>query len=325
VTGARLVLGVLLLALATPLAASEPLAIRDQNPLIRGLYLPVWSDDLPAGDRFAQRFTLTVSNTTNLERATGEALRVDGEALELRWLLSWQPLDGLQVRFTLPLVYYSGGTFDDLVDGWHELFGLSDGSRPLVPSDDLMYYYLSDQGMLLEKQGGTAFGDAALEAGLQLHQSDRVQVSAWLGIEAPTGDSSRLTGNDHWDVGTWLEYGQALNDQLSVEARVGVVRPGSAAPLPLPPSDWVAFGSLGTTWEASPALAVRLQLDAHDGMVEDTALRFLGEVLQLSVGAQLRSAGGWRWEIALTEDLRVDASPDFALQLSLHIGGGDAP
>jgi hypothetical protein len=60
-------------------------------------------------------------------------------------------------------------------------------------------------------------------------------------------------------------------------------------------------------------------------MVEDTGLRFLGEALQFTLGAQLRSSGGWRWQLALTEDLIVEASPDFALQLSLQIGAGGTP
>jgi hypothetical protein len=50
-------------------------------------------------------------------------------------------------------------------------------------------------------------------------------------------------------------------------------------------------------------------------------LRFLGEVLLLTLGAEYRSANDWRWQLALTEDLRVDASPDFAIQLSVQIGG----
>jgi hypothetical protein len=188
-----------------------------------------------------------------------------------------------------------------------------------------MYYYLSRRGMVLETQGGSALGDSALEAGLQLHETDRDHLSAWLGVEAPTGDSAQLSGNDDWDGATWLEYGRSLNPRMSLEARAGVVRPGSAAPLPLPPRDWVAFGSVGATWSATPALALRVQLDGHDGMVEDTGVRFLGEALQFTIGAQLRSSGGWRWQLALTEDLIVEASPDFALQLSLQIGAGGAP
>jgi hypothetical protein len=315
--------GAVLCALvAAPLAAGEPIPIRDQNPLIRGLYLPVPGDEPPATGRPVQRFILTVSNTTNIERPNGESIWVDGESLELRWLFAWQPTEGLQVRFTLPVVHYGGGAFDGLVDQWHDLLGLSGGWRPRIPGNDFIYYYGSPDGTLYEADGGTALGDGALEAGVELRQTERSYLNAWFGLEAPTGDSSRLTGNDAWDFGTWLEGGFIVNGRTSLDARAGLVRPGSAAPLPLEPQQWVPFGTVGATWNATPALGLRLQVDAHGRMLEDTDLRFLGEAVQLTLGAEYRSAGGWRWQLALSEDVLVNASPDFAIQLGVQIGGG---
>ncbi len=112
------------------------------------------------------------------------------------------------------------------------------------------------------------------------------------------------------------------NERLSIEARLGAVKPGSGAPLWLEPRDWVAFASLGTTWEIAPSFELCVQLDAHDGMFDDTEMRFLGDALLLSVGAEYRTAGGWHWQLVLAEDLRVEASPDFAIQLGLQIGTG---
>jgi hypothetical protein len=268
-----------------------------------------------------QRFVFTLSNTCNIERSAHDGLRVDGESLELRWLVGWQPAERLRIRANVPLVYYGGGAFDGVVDGWHDLFGMPNGSRRYVRGGDLLYRYRTLDGMVEQTDSRMALGDTALEAGLDLHRTDRAQLSAWVGVEAPTGDSEAFTGNDAWDTGLWLEGAWSLSGRTSLAARAGMVRPGSAAPLPLAARSWVAFGVLGATWQAAPALALQLQLDAHEGMLEDTDLRFLGEALQATLGAQYRSVSGWRWQLALTEDLRVNASPDFALQLSVHIGG----
>jgi hypothetical protein len=320
--GTRVLLGACLLTLAVPLAAAhELLAVRDQNPLIRGLYLPVSADEPSAGDPLVQRFVLTLSNTCNIERSSHDGLRVDGEALELRWLMAWRPADRLRIRATVPLVYYGGGALDGVVDGWHEVLGLPDGSRSYVRGGDLVYRYRTLDATVQQTDSRVALGDSALEAGFELRKTDRSQLSAWVGVEAPTGDREAFTGNEAWDVGTWLEGGWRLTARTSLAARAGVVRPGSAAPLPLEARRTVVFGSLGATWEAAPALALQLQLDAHQGMLEDTDLRLLGEALQLTLGALYRSVSGWRWQLALTEDLRVNASPDFALQLSVHVGG----
>jgi hypothetical protein len=317
----RVFAGALLLALAAPLAAHEPIPIRDQNPLIRGLYLPVPGDVPAATGTLVQRLALTLTNSTNVEVSNGETLRADGESLELRWLLAWQPLERLQLRAAVPVVSYSGGALDGLVEEWHDLLGVSGGWRGRVPDDDLMYYYVSPDGMMLETDSRTALGDIALEAGLSLRETGRARLSAWLGVEAPTGDDKSLTGNEAWDFGAWLEGGVELKG-VGIDGRLGVVRPGSANPLPLEARDWIAFGSIGASWELTPALALRLQVDAHDGMLEDSGLRFLGEVLQLTIGAQYRSPGGWRWQLALAEDVLVDSAPDFAIQLGVQIGGG---
>jgi hypothetical protein len=71
----------------------------------------------------------------------------------------------------------------------------------------------------------------------------------------------------------------------------------------------------------TPALGLRLQVDAHGRMVETSKLRFLGDAVQLTLGAEYRSAGGWRWQLALSEDVLVDASPDFAILLGVQVGG----
>lgn len=317
---ATLSLGSALLLIAAPLAAHEPIPIRDQNPLIRGLYLPVLGDTAPVTGSTVQRFVLTVSNTTNIERADGESIWVDGESLELRWLLAWQPVERLQLRFTLPLVHYGGGALDGIVDGWHEMFGMSGGWRPKIAGDEFIYYYSSPDGTLYEADGGTALGDSALEAGIRLRQTERGRLTAWLGVEAPTGDSSRITGNEAWDFGAWLE-GSVVWGRASFDARGGLVRPGSAEPLPLEARDWAPFGSVGVAWHATPALGLRLQVEAHGRMVENSDLCFLGDAVQLTVGAEYRSPGGWRWQLALSEDVLVDASPDFAIQLGVQVGG----
>lgn len=319
----RATLGALLLTLASHASAHEPLASRDQNPLIRGLYLPVPSDDAPADGSLIQRFVLTLSNTTTLETEGGESLHVDGESLELRWLLAWRPVERVRLRFTVPVVHYGGGTLDHAVDEWHDLLGLSDGARAQVPSDDFTYRYAMATGAVQMTDSGAALGDSALEAGWLLTESTRRRLSLWVGMEAPTGDEARLTGNDAWDAAAWLEGDMTTSKRMRLAGRLGVVRPGSAAPLPLAPRDWVAFGSLGAAWDLGPSLALAMQLDAHDGMLADTQLRFLGPALQLTVAAQYRSANGWSLHFGIAEDLYVGASPDVTFQLGVRIGGHD--
>ena len=316
----RAVVGTLLLALASGASGAEALAVRDRNPLIRGQYLPLPVAEPPSDGRPIHQLQLTLSNTANVETRGGESLHVDGESLELRWLAAWQPTERIELRFTVPVFHDSGGVLDSAIDGWHDAFGLSEGARPNIADGAFTYSYTSAAGTVLETGSHTALGDSAIEAGYLLNQTPGTALRAWLGAEVPTGERSRLTGNGGWDVGAWLEGGGSPSHRLQIDGRLGVVLPGSGAPLPLEPRTWVAFGGLGATWGALRSLDLRLQVDAHDGFFDDTELRFLGPAVVLTVGAEYRSRAGWRFQFAISEDLRVDASPDVALHFGLQIG-----
>ena len=71
--------------------ADEFFATRDQNPLLRGFYLPLPSDS-PRDADAVMSATLLVSNTLNVEMRGRESLLVDGEsaALELTYENSWR-------------------------------------------------------------------------------------------------------------------------------------------------------------------------------------------------------------------------------------------
>ncbi len=130
---ARAAAGTLLLTLIAPLAAGAPGCDSRPESADSRLVPPVPGvDPWPRWAGFQQRFVLTLSNTTNIETASGELLYVDGESLELRWLLAWQPLEHVRVRLTVPVVHYSGGVLDEVVDQWHDFLNLPGGPRPGV-------------------------------------------------------------------------------------------------------------------------------------------------------------------------------------------------
>src|ERR1700735_3089810 len=66
-----------------PARADEFFLVRDENPLIRGFYLPLPSDSrLTDGADLSA--TLSISNTLNVENRGQESLLVDGESHTLR-------------------------------------------------------------------------------------------------------------------------------------------------------------------------------------------------------------------------------------------------
>ena len=118
----------LLAICAGPLCAEDFFATRNQNPLLRGFYLPLPSD-ARQDPGAAWSATLLVSNTLNVERNSHESLLVDGEstALDLTYENAISPR--WRYRFTVPIIHDSGGVLDSVIDAWHELFGFSRGAR----------------------------------------------------------------------------------------------------------------------------------------------------------------------------------------------------
>lgn len=265
-----------------------------------------------------QDLTFTISNTTNIEARDGEELLVDGEATEVRWNGRWQLASRWQLQFSIPVVHYSGGRLDSTIDDWHRLLGLPRGDRPLRPEDQLEYAYQDASGHSLNvSDSHTGLADSSIEAGFTAVSTADATVDFWIGLELPTGDTSALTGNGALDVAGWISAQWRLTQSWALDTTLGLTRPGSVDPLPLERNNVVPFGSVALSW-TRPRYGFALQLDAHDSCVENSRLDFLGAATLLTVGGHYQTAGGWRLELAVTEDVRVGASPDVAFYFGIR-------
>ena len=137
-------------------------------------------------------------------------------------------------------------------------------------------------------------------------------------MELPIGERSALLGNGSVDAAIWLSGARQLAEHWQLDATLGITRPGSVEPLPLAAPGAIPFGSVALSWEGAPAYGLTLQIDAHGSCVEDSDLDFLGSAALLTVGGHFLFASGWRFELAVTEDLRPGASPDIVFYFALR-------
>ena len=191
--------------------------VRDQNPLIRGVYLPVGRPATTADRSGRQDFTLTVSNTTNLDTNGDEELLVDGETTELRWSGDWPLSRGWQLQVSIPLVHYEGGHLDSMIDDWHRFLGLPRGDRPARPENQLEFsYWRADSARVDIGESHTGIGDSAIEIGYTALATDRSTLNLWLGVELPTGERSALSGNGSRGCGRVVERRPTIGGTLAV-------------------------------------------------------------------------------------------------------------
>jgi hypothetical protein len=303
------------LAAAGALRAEEFFPIRDQNPLLRGFYLPLPSDSR-SDARAALSATLLVSNTLNVESNSHESLLVDGESAVLDITYENSLSRNWRYRFTVPIVHDSGGVLDSVIDAWHEAFGLPRGYRPLYPKKQLDYSYSGDASIDLD-HSHTGLGDIAADLGWYAMDDARRTLSLWAGLKAPTGTVSDLTSDGAWDGAVWL-HGAARGPTWQLAAELGVAQPFGDEIFGGMAHRSSVFARFAATRAAGSAWSLRAQLDAQSGHVAGSDLRFLGPSLQLSLGAARRLRGRWRLEMGFSEDIAVNTAPDITFFLGIR-------
>jgi hypothetical protein len=291
----------------SPARADEFFQVRDENPLLRGFYLPLPSDGrLSDGPDFSA--TVSISNTLNVESRPQESLLVDGESDTLRLSYEDALYRSWRFRFTVPLIHDSGGFLDSTIAHWHRWFGFNPGNRPFYPQNELVYSY-SGRGSVDLTRPQTGLGDIAGELGFYPIDDAHRTVSLWGGLEAPTGSAAKLTGDGAWDGAVWA-HGALRWPQWQLAAELGLAQPfgdeifAGAAHRTSLFARFAATRALGSAW------SLRAQLDGQTGRVEDSNLRFLGPSLQLTVGAVRRLGPHWRLEFGFAEDAAVNTAPD---------------
>ena len=298
-----------------PAQADEFFQVRDENPLIRGFYLPLPSDSR-SSDAMNLSATLSISNTLNVENQAGENLLVDGESDVLRLSFEDSLYPSWRYRFTVPVIHDSGGILDSAIDHWHRWFGFNPGNRPFYPQNELVYRY-SGRGNVDLTQPQTSIGDISAELGWYPIDDAHRTLSLWGGLEAPTGSVSKLTGDGAWDGALWA-HGALRWPKWQLAAELGLAQPfgdeifGGAAHRTSMFARFAATRSLSSAW------SLRAQLDGQTGRVEDSTARFLGPSLQLTVGAVRRLGERWRIEFGFAEDVAVNTAPDITFFLGIR-------
>jgi hypothetical protein len=297
------------------LRAEEFFATRDQNPLLRGFYLPLPSDT-PLHSGATLSATLQVSNTFNVESKPRESLFVDGESDALDLTYENALAQRWRYRFSVPIIHDSGGILDSAIDTWHELFGFNRGYRPVYPKSRVDYFY-SGQGSVNLNHPQTSVGDIAADAGWYAVDDGRRTVSLWGGLKAPTGSVPGLTSDGAWDGALWA-HSAVRWPKWQLAAELGVAQPFGDEIFAGTAHRSSVFARFAATRAFGPVWSLRAQLDGQTGHVAGTDTRFLGPSLQLTVGAVRRLMGRWSIQMGFAEDAAVNTAPDITFFLGIH-------
>ena len=298
--------------------AAIPFPVVDQNPLTRGFYHPLPTPGDLQSMHDGSQLLLAIANTTNMNRRGAESMLVDVESSELRLLWNRTVTAGWRLRASLPVVHYDGGILDPVIDGFHGLFGLQQGGRPLRPDNQLAIVYTSPTDSVRLERAHTGIGDASIELGHQLFRRRILAMSAWTGLELPTGDARRLSGDGAVDAGAWLSSTWQPHPIWSISATIGRTWQGSGDLLADSRAASVGFENLTVRWDANGRLYLQAQLDAHGSYFRETRIPLLGPASVLTFGGGYRSRSGWLYAFSISEDIKVNASPDVVFNIAIR-------
>jgi hypothetical protein len=260
-------------------------------------------------------------STALIQNSSDEHLVVDAETREWRLGLTRRIAERWTLELELPYRQIDGGSLDGFIDDWHEAFGLPDGARSEQPEDRMRLHY-SRAGRTLIETGSDAegLGDASLTLGWQLLASPASSVRAALSMKVPTGDNHWFTSSGGVDLSALLAAEHQVSERWSVSAQAAVTKLSEGEILEEQQRDlvWSARTTLG--WQATRAVDLIIQFDAHTSIFEDSELDFFDDTVVLTLGGAYHFASDWTLTLGVSEDIMVERSPDVVFVFGLSRG-----
>ncbi|MDZ7669053.1 MAG: DUF3187 family protein [Gammaproteobacteria bacterium] len=324
---AAVVLPLIICCLGTAVQAEDgaPLYLRNQSPFLQifGLPGPQGGILTPPGKlRASMNFALA----NHADRATlpDESLVLDGESYFLDTVLRYGLSDRWEIGVDLPYVAHSSGKFDNLIEGWHDLFSLSNSQRD-GPSNTLEFDY-QRQGSTVSRldEAGGGIGDVRLSSAYRLRTgADDGPALALRGmVKLPTGNENKLRGSGATDIALSLEATSRRSlagRPLGLFAQGGALRLGDGQILADQQKTTVPFGAFGLRWQWTENIDLRAQAAIQGSYYRSDLDALGGTTSNLTLGGGIVLRGlGVKLDIAIIEDLISDATPDFGMYLSVR-------
>jgi hypothetical protein len=311
------VLTIVSFLLPAPLQA-ETLHTRDQNPLLSGFGLTTpWPARFETAGHQSLRATLNWSSTASIQESGQESLELDAEGRE--WRLDWQYAlsQNITLRVELPYQSFSGGSLDGFIDGWHSAFGLPEGARPLQHRNQYRIEYAQNgTTQLIDTRAHSGIGNMQVEAGYQAHSSERNATSIWITGKLPTQRDSPLSSSA-FDMGGGVASEWQLSRHWNLSVQAALLYLGRGHVLPDQQHQWLTQGFINCNYLATSKLTLSAQFEAHSAAFRDSNLKQFDSAWIVTLGGTYRFNQHWRAQLGVSEDIKVESSPDVNFLFSL--------
>jgi len=305
----------------------EPFYSFNQSPIVQIYGLPgLGSARVLESKQTRVELNEIIANNFTGAPLAGETLLLDGESYRTTLSVARGFSQGMEMGIEIPYVSIRGGHLDGLIEDFHDILGFADGGRSAVPSNRLRYSYTRGGTTLLDiNEPASGVGDIRLTGAWQWHapQSNSSYLAALrASLKLPTGNADQLLGSGGSDLALWVSFAcnsMICGNSLQWYGGLGGLYVGKGDVLSALQRDFVGFGTIGIGWPLWPDFRIQAQLDGHTPFYRNSEFDQLsGYAAQLLIGFSWRLAARTAFELALSEDVIEDSSPDVAFHFRLR-------
>jgi len=242
---------------------------------------------------------------------------IDLEAISMSTEIMYGLTKDINLELSVPVYRIEGGIMDGFIEGFHNLFGISQHRRTQTGRDQARVFFIDEKSrhiMLLEDDlGKTALGDIAIYGGYRILESQPA-LSFRLGVKLPTHTEFPLSVNDGLDLSA-MYAAFWRNNSLHFNHGSGVVYHSDIGDESLHLKRWRFTTATTIEWLPVKRTGYLLHVVANSPAADFPELD--KPIIELSIGLRYHGRN-YQMDIGIIENMfYYDNSPDFGVHASI--------
>ena len=279
--------------------------------------------------RETNHLSVSVENSSFavIENINKDQLTLDGETTKTSINYARKLSDILTLNVSLPIYSFSRGFLDSPIEQWHDLFGLSDGSRVDLPKSQLNFEVLSGSYKERINDSDIGIGDIQVSTKLNFYSKNRSVLYLITSLEIPTGSKKKYFGNDELDGLIALNLKNHLRDNLVINSVFGVSIINQNHNFIFRERNTSYFSKVLLSWkpqyflsrQAINPLIYKINFEIFEPKIKSDFKALGDEYYVFGLGATYEYAKDKYFNFGFSEDLKVNSSADFSFVFGFEI------
>ena len=279
--------------------------------------------------RETNHLSISVENSSFAvkEKINNDQLILDGEIAKASINYFRKLSDNLTLNVSLPIYSFNKGFLDNPIEQWHNLFGLSDGSRVDLPKSQLNFEVLSDSNRERIQDSNIGIGDIQISTKLNFYSKNRSDLYLITSLEIPTGSIKKYFGNDEFDGLIALNLKNHLKDNLVINSVFGVSIINQNRNFVLRERNTSYFSKVllsrkpqyFLSRQAINPLIYKINFEVFEPKIKSDFKALGDEYYVFGLGATFKFAKDKYFNFGFSEDLKMNSSADFSFVFVFEI------